>query len=216
MERKRKLLERETETVNAERLTADGQSLETESPHHKINDKQTNKITAQESNCYSQAQSSSQSIRTELSTLQNTPSRQICPPEVNSNMMKLTSSSNDSLSTSDIDKSIENKDLNLCSNQPLNLSVQNSRADCSLNINVENTCSEADVTETGNEMSRKKSGNSVLPPTETLRAEVMTKIVSDLEQGVQGMLAFAKSLPGFSDLPSSDQVSLVKGNLLIK
>ncbi|XP_060559469.1 nuclear receptor subfamily 1 group D member 1-like [Ruditapes philippinarum] len=211
MERKRKLLlERENETVNAEHLTADYQSLETESPDHKINDKQTSKITAQESNCYSQAQSSSQSIRKDLSTLPNTPNSQICPPEVNSNMKKLTASSNDSLSTSDIDKNIENKDLNLCSNQPLNLSVQNSRADSSLNINAENTRSEADVTETGNEMSRKKSGNSVLPPTETLRAEVMTKIVSDLEQGVQGMLAFAKSLPGFSDLPSSDQVSLVK------
>lgn len=56
-----------------------------------------------------------------------------------------------------------------------------------------------------------KSDESAIPQTEIVRAEVMSKIINDMEQGVQGMLAFAKSLPGFAELSSQDQASLLKG-----
>lgn len=56
-----------------------------------------------------------------------------------------------------------------------------------------------------------KHGNFEIPPGETLRAEVVTKIIKDMEQGVQGMLSFAKCVPGFTELPTKDQASLVKG-----
>ncbi|KAL4224659.1 hypothetical protein ACF0H5_015356 [Mactra antiquata] len=45
---------------------------------------------------------------------------------------------------------------------------------------------------------------------ENVKAKVMSNIITDMEQSVQGMLGFAKSLPKFDNLPNDDQASLLK------
>lgn len=50
---------------------------------------------------------------------------------------------------------------------------------------------------------------------ERTKAEVMSTIITDMEQSVQGMLSFAKSLPKFYGLPKDDQASLLKGIVCI-
>ncbi|XP_052797497.1 nuclear receptor subfamily 1 group D member 2-like [Mya arenaria] len=47
---------------------------------------------------------------------------------------------------------------------------------------------------------------------ERTKADVMCQVLKDMEQGVQGMLAFAKSLPGFKDLSREDQAALLKAS----
>ncbi|XP_045174304.2 bile acid receptor-like [Mercenaria mercenaria] len=109
-------------------------------------------------------------------------------------------------------KNIQNEDLTLSAKNLENLTAREESvvADTAHDVNRLRVQSNESITNTGNDMTRIKSDKSVLPLTENIRAEVMTKIINDLEQGVQGMLAFAKSLPGFAELPSQDQVSLVK------
>lgn len=45
---------------------------------------------------------------------------------------------------------------------------------------------------------------------ERTKAEVMSHILKDIEQGVNGMLSFSKSIPGFTDLPKNDKAALIK------
>lgn len=45
---------------------------------------------------------------------------------------------------------------------------------------------------------------------EMMRAYVMSQILKDVEQGVNGMLAFSNSVPGFTDLHKDDKAALLK------
>lgn len=51
---------------------------------------------------------------------------------------------------------------------------------------------------------------NIANPTEQTKAEVLATVITDMERGIAGMVTFAKSMPGFTDLPKEDQVLLLK------
>ena len=47
-------------------------------------------------------------------------------------------------------------------------------------------------------------------PSDNLKEQVMKTIIEDMERGIQGLVMFAKAVPGFEDLDTDDKSSLLK------
>jgi len=46
------------------------------------------------------------------------------------------------------------------------------------------------------------------------RKDLLQEFVPYVECGVRRFIAFAKSIPGFTDLPVEDQIGIIKGNII--
>ena len=108
-----------------------------------------------------------------------------------------------------------------CSSSPKNpeSGVHNDVIDLTFGSNgvVKTTCnrSENDISKVQNDVHISKYSldpkiKQLMSSVEVMRAEVMSHILKDIEQGVNGMLAFSNSVPGFTELNKGDKASLLK------
>ena len=51
--------------------------------------------------------------------------------------------------------------------------------------------------------------DDVIP--DSIKEQVLATMIEDMERGIQGMVMFAKNIPGFVDLDVDDQAALLKG-----
>ena len=49
-------------------------------------------------------------------------------------------------------------------------------------------------------------------PAAPIKEQVLATTIEDMERGIQGLVMFAKNIPGFMDLHVDDQAALLKGN----
>ena len=52
--------------------------------------------------------------------------------------------------------------------------------------------------------------DDVIP--DSIKEQVLATMIEDMERGIQGMVMFAKNIPGFVDLDVDDQAALLKGD----
>ena len=51
-------------------------------------------------------------------------------------------------------------------------------------------------------------------PAAPIKEQVLATTIEDMERGIQGLVMFAKNIPGFVDLHVDDQAALLKGKII--